>query len=102
MLQAVASPRRRAILGLIWDRELTAGEIARQFPVSWSAVSQNLGVLRRAGVLCERREGTHRLYRANRAALGPLAEVLRAMWATDLERLAALAEAEEHRKLGAQ
>jgi DNA-binding transcriptional ArsR family regulator len=94
LLSALASPRRRAILGLIWDRELSAGEIARHFPISWPAISQNLGVLRRAGVIVERREGTRRLYRADRSALGPLAEVISAMWAADLERLGRLAEAD--------
>jgi DNA-binding transcriptional ArsR family regulator len=100
VLQAVASERRRAILGLIWERELTAGEIARQFPVSWSAISQNLGVLRRAGVISERREGTFRFYRTDRTALGPLADVIRAMWATDLARLANLAEAADRGTFG--
>ena len=95
LLSALASPRRRAILGLVWDRELSAGQIARHFPVSWPAISQNLGVLRRAGVVVERREGTRRLYRADRAALGPLAEVIASMWASDLERLAELAAAHE-------
>jgi len=96
LITAIASPRRRAILELIWDQELPAGEIARHFPVSWPAISQNLGVLRRAGLIAERREGTHRLYRADRVALGPVADLLRAMWASDLQRLRALAEADEH------
>ncbi|CAN5470608.1 metalloregulator ArsR/SmtB family transcription factor [soil metagenome] len=95
LLSALANPRRRAILGLVWDRELSAGEIARHFPVSWPAISQNLGVLRRAGIVTERRVGTRRLYRADQAALGPLAEVIAAMWAADLERLGRLAEADE-------
>jgi DNA-binding transcriptional ArsR family regulator len=95
LLSTLANPRRRAIIRLVWDRELSAGEIARHFPVSWSAVSQNLGVLRRAGVVTERRDGTRRLYRADRDALGPLADVLAAMWETDLERLATLAEGAE-------
>lgn len=95
LLSALASPRRRAILGLVWDQELSAGEIARHFPVSWPAISQNLGVLRRAGVVTERREGTRRLYRADQSALGPLADVVKAMWAADLERLGQLAEADE-------
>ena len=92
LLSALASPRRRAILGLVWDRELSAGEIARHFPVSWPAISQNLGVLRRAGVVTERREGTRRLYRADRAALGPLAEVVAGMGAAARERLGQWAE----------
>ena len=71
-LQVVAAPRRLRILELVWDRELSAGEIAAQFDVSWSAVSQHLRVLKTAGFIVERREGTSRLYRADKTALGPL------------------------------
>src|SRR5256885_5650486 len=94
-LDAVASPRRRAILHLVWDRELSAGEIAAEFDVSWPAVSQNLRVLREAGLLTQRREGNRRLYRADRAALGPLAAVVQRMWEDDLVGLKDLVEAEE-------
>lgn len=87
LLDAIASPRRREILRLVWDDELTAGEIASRFDVSWPAVSQNLGVLRRAGLVIERREGTRRFYRAQPRALGPLEAALRQMWEQDLDRL---------------
>jgi DNA-binding transcriptional ArsR family regulator len=87
VLDAIASPRRREILRLVWDRELTAGQIASRFDVSWPAVSQNLGVLRRAGLVIERREGTRRFYRAQTGALGPLEVALRQMWEQDLDRL---------------
>jgi DNA-binding transcriptional ArsR family regulator len=97
LLKAVASPRRAEILRLIWDRELPAGEIARHFDVSWPAISQNLGVLRQAGAVTERRDGTRRWYRADQGALGPLAEVVRAMWRERLDVLADLAEAAERR-----
>jgi DNA-binding transcriptional ArsR family regulator len=86
-LKAISSPRRREILRLVWDRELSAGQIAARFDVSWPAVSQNLNVLRRAGLLSERREGARRLYRTYREALGPLEVVLRDMWEQDLDRL---------------
>ena len=58
-LDAVASPRRRAILRLVWERELSAGEIAAQFDVSWPATSQNLRVLCDAGLLTQRKAGHH-------------------------------------------
>ena len=87
VLDAIASPRRRQILRLVWDEERSAGDIAARFDVSWPAVSQNLGVLRRAGLVVERREGTRRLYRADRAALGPLEGALREMWERDLDDL---------------
>jgi DNA-binding transcriptional ArsR family regulator len=86
-LKAISNPRRREILRLVWDRELSAGQIAARFDVSWPAVSQNLNVLRRAGLLSERREGARRLYRTHREALGPLEVVLRDMWEQDLDRL---------------
>jgi DNA-binding transcriptional ArsR family regulator len=87
MLEAVANPRRREILRLVWNRERTAGEIASHFDVSWPAVSQNLGVLRRAGLVVERKDATRRYYRADRAAAGSLALVLEEMWTRDLDRL---------------
>lgn len=96
-LQLVAEPRRREILRLVWDRELAASEIAAQLPVSFGAVSQHLGRLRAASLLTMRSEGRRRLYRANREALAPFAGMLQAMWSSDLDRLAAAAEAEEGR-----
>lgn len=87
VLDAISSPRRREILRLVWDEELSAGEIAGKFDVSWPAVSQNLKVLRTAGLVRERREGTKRFYRADREALGPVGDVLRQMWEQDLDAL---------------
>jgi len=94
-LRAVASPRRREILRLVWDRERSSSEIASHFDVSWPAVSQNLRVLEDAGLVRARRDGTRRLYRADRRRLRPLRAVLTRMWEADLDRLADLAEAEE-------
>ncbi len=87
VLDAISSPRRREILRLVWEGELSAGEIASRFDVSWPAVSQNLKVLRTAGLVRERREGTRRFYRADPEALGPLGTVLRQMWEQDLDAL---------------
>jgi DNA-binding transcriptional ArsR family regulator len=94
-LAALASPRRREILRLVWDGERSAGEIAATFDVSWPAISQNLRVLRQAGLVTERRAGTSRLYSADRKALEPLEAYLRQMWTRDIDRLALLAESEE-------
>jgi DNA-binding transcriptional ArsR family regulator len=91
-LDAVASPRRRAILRLVWDQELAAGQIAAHFDVSWPAISQNLNVLRDAGLVTRRQAGHYRLYQANHAALGPIEPFLRAMWASDLDELRSLVE----------
>ena len=97
-LLALASPRRREILRLVWNGELSAGDIARRFDVSWPAISQNLRVLQDAGLVRQRRVGTSRLYRADREALRPLEAYLRKMWARKIDRLRLLAEAEEKRK----
>ena len=94
-LQIVAEPRRRGILRLIWDRELAAGEIAKHFEVSFAAISQHLAVLREAGFVSLRRDGRQRFYRADHAGLGELTALLEGMWAHDLDRLAAAAEAAE-------
>jgi DNA-binding transcriptional ArsR family regulator len=91
-LDAVASPRRRAILRLVWERELSAGQIAAQFDISWPAISQNLRVLCDAGLLNQRKAGHHRLYQVNRDAIGPLEPLLRAMWAADLDHLRQVVE----------
>jgi DNA-binding transcriptional ArsR family regulator len=93
-LQVLGEPTRREILRLVWDAERSAGEIADRFPVTFGAVSQHLGVLRDAGFVTVRPVGNRRFYRADRAALGPLAEVLEAMWTTSLDRLAAAVEAD--------
>jgi DNA-binding transcriptional ArsR family regulator len=94
-LQVVAEPRRRAILQLVWSRELAAGEIAAHFDVSFPAVSQHLGVLRDAGFVSVRREGRTRLYRADRKALGPLRPMLEKIWTERLDRLVALIAEED-------
>ena len=97
-LQAVSNPNRRAIIRLVWDSELSSSEIASHFRTSWPAISQNLKVLREAGLVRERREGNRRLYRADRKSLRPLEALLRGMWEADLKRLAHLAEREERRR----
>jgi len=91
-LQVIAEPQRRRILGLVWDEELAAGDIAAQFEVTFGAVSQHLSVLRKAGFVDVRAEGNRRLYRANKRALGPLRSVLENMWAETLESLANVIE----------
>ena len=94
IMRAVSSPRRRRILQLVWTKELSAGDIAEQFDVTWGAVSQNLRVLRDANLLETRREGTHRYYRAIPEALGPVRAVLEQMWQSDLARLKHAVEAD--------
>src|SRR5262249_12312714 len=100
-LQVIAAPRRLRILELVWDRELSAGEIAADFDVSRSAVSQHLAVLRKAGFVSERRDGRNRFYRADQNALGSLQVIVHDHWERGLGRLKALAEAEQRDRDGA-
>jgi DNA-binding transcriptional ArsR family regulator len=97
-IRALAEPRRRRILELVRDEELTAGEIAASFDVTRPAVSQHLSVLRHAGLLEERREGTKRLYRARPEGLADVREFLETFWDGRLERLRLAAELEEGRR----
>ena len=97
-LQVIAAPRRLRILELVWDQELSAGQIATHFEVSWPAVSQHLRVLKEAGFLVERRQGTSRIYRTDQAALGSLRSVVEDHWRHGLGRVKDLAEAEQRDK----
>jgi DNA-binding transcriptional ArsR family regulator len=79
-LRAIAAPRRRQILELVRDRELSAGEIASHFEVTRPAISQHLGVLKEAGLVDERRNGTRRLYRVRPRGLEELKSFLDSLW----------------------
>jgi len=94
ILRALAEPRRRAILRLVARDELAAGEIAAAFDVTRTAVSQHLTVLKNAGLLAERRDGTRRLYRARPEGLAGLRQFLDEMWASSLDTARRLVEAE--------
>jgi DNA-binding transcriptional ArsR family regulator len=97
-IEAIAEPHRREILGLVRDAELAAGAIAAHFgDVSRPAISQHLRVLREAGLLLERRDGTRRLYRARPEGLGGLREFLGQFWDERLEVLREQAESEQSR-----
>lgn len=93
--QVVAEPTRREILRLVWDTERPAGEIAAHFDVTFGAISQHLAVLRDAGYVRARRQGSFHFYRADQERLGPLAPALENMWQLTLGRLAEAVEARE-------
>jgi DNA-binding transcriptional ArsR family regulator len=92
VLRAIAEPRRRKILQLVSSRELSAGEIAACFEVTRPAISQHLTVLKHAGLVAERREGTRRIYRARPDGLAELRDFLDEFWAAGLDRLKSAAE----------
>ncbi len=97
--KALAEPRRRTILRLVWSQELAATEIAEQSPdVSRPAISQHLTVLKGADLLIERRDGTRRLYSANTSTMAELRSFLDDYWTSGLERLRDAAEAEQARR----
>jgi DNA-binding transcriptional ArsR family regulator len=97
-LKAIAEPSRRRILTLVRDDELSAGEIAARFDVTRQAVSQHLGVLKEAGLVNERRNGTRRLYRARPEGFAEVKEFLEAFWDERLEALKLEAEREEEQR----
>jgi DNA-binding transcriptional ArsR family regulator len=97
-LKAIAAPHRRTILRLVSDTELSAGEIAANFDLTRPAVSQHLGVLKEAGLVSERRNGTRRLYRARPEGLVELKAFLDEFWGERLEALKREAEREERKR----
>jgi DNA-binding transcriptional ArsR family regulator len=97
-LRALVEPRRREILRLVVDRERSAGEIASHFDVTRPAISQHLGVLKDAGLLVERRDGTRRLYRARPEGLDEVRAFLDEFWGDGLERLKTVAEQDQRRQ----
>lgn len=99
VLEAVASPRRREILRLVWNDELSAGAIHAALPdVSFAAISLQLRALRQAGLLEVRSEGRHRYYRAIPEAAGPVGPFLERLWSDSLWKLKLAAELEQSRR----
>lgn len=92
MLRALADGTRRQILTLVWREERAAGEIAAAFDMTRPAVSQHLAVLLASGLVSVRRQGTQRLYRANRETVARLRAELATMWDSGLDRLKHAAE----------
>jgi DNA-binding transcriptional ArsR family regulator len=100
--EAIAQPTRRRIMRLLADGELSAGAVASRFAVTQPAISQHLRVLREAGLVDERRDGTRRLYRVRPEGLADLHEFLAELLPVGLERLKRAAEAEERREARAR
>jgi len=94
-LRAIAEPNRRRILRILGGDELSAGEIASHFDVTRPAVSQDLTMLKEAGLVSERRNGTRRLYAARPEGLMDVKAFLEEFWDERLEALKREAEREE-------
>jgi DNA-binding transcriptional ArsR family regulator len=99
-LKAIAEPNRRRILTLVRATELTAGQIASHFEVSRPAVSQHLAVLKEAGLVHERRNGTRRLYSVRPEGFNQVKTFLESFWDEKLDALKREAEREERRRRG--
>ena len=98
-LAALASPRRREILRLVWQHERSAGDIHAAMPdVTFGAISLQLKSLASAGLVDCRRASQFRYYRARRDALAPVAAALEHMWNDALWNLKLAAELEESRR----
>jgi DNA-binding transcriptional ArsR family regulator len=93
-LHALADPTRRRILELLRERPGAVGELAGRMPVSRPAVSQHLRVLREAGLVAERREGTRHIFSVEPEGLRDLRRYLDRFWGDALEAFRRAAEAE--------
>jgi DNA-binding transcriptional ArsR family regulator len=95
VLDALGDPTRRAVLELLAEGERPVGELAARLPVSRPAVSQHLRVLRGAGLVTERRDGTRRLYRVDPQGLEALRAYLERTWSDVLAAFKDAADGEE-------
>jgi DNA-binding transcriptional ArsR family regulator len=91
-LDALGDPTRRAIFERIAEGPLAVVEIARTLPVSRPAVSQHLKVLKDAGLVADRAEGTRRVYSIDRAGLAAVREYFDRFWDTALDAFRQAAE----------
>ena len=99
VFQALQTPRRREILRMIWNEELSAGEITRRQPeVTFGAVSQHLRILEQAGLVSTRKEGTFHYYAAQKENFGVLRKYFEELWDSALYRLKIQAELEQARR----
>jgi DNA-binding transcriptional ArsR family regulator len=86
-LRALADPRRRQMLELVWDHERSPSDLARRCQLSRPATSQHLKVLREADLVSVRLEGNRRYYRVRARRLAELQAMLDEFWGSRLARL---------------
>ncbi|HLK74381.1 MAG TPA: metalloregulator ArsR/SmtB family transcription factor [Streptosporangiaceae bacterium] len=87
LVVAVAEPSRRRLLQLLGHGEQTVTQLAGNFTVSRSAISQHLGVLAALGLVISRREGRYQYYRLNAGGMAALRAQLDSFWTGELEQL---------------
>jgi DNA-binding transcriptional ArsR family regulator len=97
-MDALGDPTRRAIFERLRAKPLSVGEIADGLPVSRPAVSQHLRVLKEAGLVTERRNGTRRLYRLDPDGVGEVRDYFDDFWTDALAAFKAEAERERRKQ----
>jgi DNA-binding transcriptional ArsR family regulator len=97
-ISALADPTRRAVFERLRAGPVSVGEIARELPVSRPAVSQHLRVLKEAGLVTERKDGTRRLYRLDPDGLEALRAYFEEFWTVALASFKVAAETEQRRE----
>jgi DNA-binding transcriptional ArsR family regulator len=97
-MDALGDGTRRLILERLRRGPCAVGELAAALPVSRPAVSQHLRVLREAGLVRERRNGTRRLYRVDTDGLAEVRDYLESFWTDVLAAFEAAAEAEAEKE----
>jgi len=93
-IQALADPTRRTVFERLREGPLPVGELARGLPVSRPAVSQHLRVLKLAGLVRERREGTRNFYSVDGEGLAEPRDYFEGFWDEALAAFKAAAESE--------
>ena len=96
LLEAIGEPTRRAIFERLAVRPGAVGELAAELPVTPSAVSQHLKILKAAGLVSDRARGTRRIYSVEPAALEVIREYFDTFWTASLATFRATAEHIEH------
>jgi DNA-binding transcriptional ArsR family regulator len=97
-LRALANPARRAILELVWDAERSSSEIAEAVGATRPAASQHLRVLREAGLVRVRADGSQRLYRVDTERVAEVRAALEGFWGARLARLSAASAADREQR----
>jgi DNA-binding transcriptional ArsR family regulator len=96
-LEALGDATRRAVFELLREGPRAVGDLARELPVSRPAVSQHLRVLKEAGLVTERRNGTKRLYRIDPGGVEALRTYFEVFWTEALASFKAAADDERRR-----
>jgi DNA-binding transcriptional ArsR family regulator len=99
-LRALANPTRRAMLELVWDAERPSSEIAEEVGATRPAASQHLKVLRDAGLVRVRTDGSQRLYRVDTERMAEVRGALERFWGAQLGRLSAAIATDREQGVG--